>query len=254
MVSAVRHAGRPMPGARAPRRLPARPEAQRAQRGLAYIALLLGVAITSAALGAGGSLWSTVQRRERETQLLWAGDQMRKAIVAYSRFSADPANRFPRELQDLLLDPRSSVPRRHLRQVYEDPMTRSTEWALIRNAQGRIVGVHSRADGKPLKTGRFGPAYAHFELAASYADWRFTAVAEARPAAAAGAPAAASAPRATEPAQAPRAFDPPAAAPEVRREAPKLQRPAEPASAPAPAPEREPSAEPHNDGPDEPPG
>lgn len=206
---------------------PAGASAPRAQQGVAYIALLLGVAITSASVAAAGSLWSQVQRREREKQLLWAGDQFRKALVAYSQLAADPANRFPRELQDLLLDPRSSAPRRYLRQIYEDPMIRSTEWGLIRNAQGRIVGVHSRASGKPLKTGRFGPAYANFELAASYADWRFTAVAEARPAAAAGAQAAASAPLAPEPASAP-------------------------APAPAPAPEVEPPAESDTDGPDEP--
>ncbi len=132
------------------------PRTQRTQQGVTYIALLLGVAITSAGVAAGGTLWSQVQRREREKQLLWAGDQMRKAIVAYSQFATDPANRFPRELQDLLLDPRSSAPRRYLRQVYEDPITRSTEWGLIRNPQGRIVGVHSRAKGVPLKTGKFG--------------------------------------------------------------------------------------------------
>jgi hypothetical protein len=252
MVSAARHSPSHRPGARAPRRRRARPEVQRAQHGVAYVALLLGVALTSAAVGAGGSLWSQVQRREREAQLLWAGDQIRKAIVAYSQFAADPANRFPRELQDLLLDPRSSAPRRHLRQVYEDPMTRSTEWGLIRNAQGRIVGVHSRADGKPLKTGRFAAAHANFEVAATYADWRFTAVPEARPAAAAGAQQAASAPRASDSGATPRAFEPAVPAPAVRRELPKLQQPNEPASAPDPAPEHQPPAEPDHDGPDEP--
>ncbi|MFZ2652359.1 MAG: type II secretion system protein, partial [Burkholderiaceae bacterium] len=152
-----------------------------AQRGLTYLALLLAVAITSAALGAGASLWSQAQRRERETQLLWAGDQIRHAILAYAQFGADPAERYPRDLEDLLLDPRSPAPRRFLRRIYDDPMTRSTQWGLIRNGQGRIVGVHSRAAGAPLKTGKFAAAYLDFEQARSYADWRFTTLVEMRP-------------------------------------------------------------------------
>ena len=146
------------------------------QRGVTYLALLLAAAITSAAMAAGMTLWSQTQRRERETQLLWAGGQIRQAIAAYARAASDFENRYPRTLEDLLLDPRSPAPRRHLRQIYDDPMTRSTEWGLVRNTQGRIVGVYSRAEGRPLKTGRFAAADSAFELARIYADWRFTAV------------------------------------------------------------------------------
>jgi len=227
-------------------------QAHGSQQGLAYIALLLGVAITGASVAVGGSLWSHVQRREREKQLLWAGDQIRKAIVDYSRFAADPANRFPRELQDLLLDPRSSAPRRYLRQIYEDPMTRSTDWGLIRNPQGRIVGVHSRSAGVPVKTGNFGfTAYASFEKAATYADWRFTAVTEARTTAAPGAQPAASAP-AADPAASPRPFEPAMAVPKVLGQVPSAARPALPASAPARAPDSATAAEPAGEAPDQP--
>jgi len=151
-----------------------------AQRGVSYLALLLAVAITSGALAAGATLWSQVQRRERETQLLWAGDQIRRAIVAYSQSGADRVSPYPQTLQDLLLDPRSPARRRFLRQIYDDPMTRGTDWGLIRNPQGRIVGVYSRSDARPLKKGRFPAPYDDFELAASYADWRFTAILEPR--------------------------------------------------------------------------
>jgi len=146
-------------------------------RGVAYLALLLAVAITSGALAAGASIWSQAQRREREKQLLWAGDQIRKAIISYAQTGGDAANRYPAELRDLLLDPRTPAPRRHLRRVYDDPMMRGTDWGLIRNPQGRIVGVYSQYQGTPVKTGAFPRAYAHFERAASYADWRFAAVA-----------------------------------------------------------------------------
>lgn len=149
-----------------------------AARGVTYLVLLLAVAIVSGGLAAGGSVWSQVQRREREKQLLWAGDQIRRAIVAYSQYAADGGSNYPDTLQDLLLDPRSPARRRFLRRLYDDPMSGSTDWALIRNPQGRIVGVHSRSNGVPVKTGRFAPPYEAFGQAASYADWRFTALPE----------------------------------------------------------------------------
>ena len=101
--------------------------ARRPQRGVTYLLLLLVVVLSSAALAAGGSVWSTMQRRERETQLLWAGDQIRRAIASYSATGGDGPERYPRRLEDLLLDPRSLAPRRHLRRIYDDPMTRSTD-------------------------------------------------------------------------------------------------------------------------------
>ena len=229
----------------------------RPQRGVTYLALLLAAAITSAAMAAGMTVWSQTQRRERETQLLWAGGQIRQAIAAYARTASDVGNRYPRTLEDLLLDPRSPAPRRHLRRIYDDPMTRSTEWGLVRNAQGRIVGVYSRAEGRPLKTGRFAAADSAFEQARSYADWRFTAVPDnglldppparpdgtepldAAPAAIVDPPEEPAATPATSPTSAP-AKTPAAVAPAVRP----------PAS--APPPETEPAQEPEPDATPEP--
>jgi len=152
----------------------------RRQRGVTYLALLFAVAITSGLLAASASLWSQVQRREREKQLLWAGDQIRRAIVAYSQSATNAGNRYPATLQDLLLDARSAAPRRYLRQVYDDPMTRGTDWGLLRNPQGRIVGVYSQSDGAPVKTAGFPAIYAGFESAVTYNDWKFTAVPQTR--------------------------------------------------------------------------
>jgi type II secretory pathway pseudopilin PulG len=151
---------------------------KRPPRGLTYLALLFAVAATGATLAATASLWSHTQQREREAQLLWAGEQYRRAIVAYARFAADDANRYPATLQDLLLDPRSAAPRRFLRRLHHDPMTGSTDWALIRDVHGRIVGVNSRSAKEPFKRAGFGAEQRGFERARRYADWRFTAVAE----------------------------------------------------------------------------
>jgi hypothetical protein len=154
---------------------------RRSQRGIMYLVLLFAVAATSATLAGTAALWSRVQQREREAQLLWAGDQIRRAIVAYARHSADEALRYPQALQDLLLDPRSAAPRRYLRRVYDDPMSGGADWALIRNAQGRIVGVHSRSAQAPLRRAGFPAPLRGFEQAERYSDWRFSAVAEPAP-------------------------------------------------------------------------
>ncbi|MEY2689787.1 MAG: hypothetical protein RL375_3986 [Pseudomonadota bacterium] len=159
------------------------------QRGVSYLMLLLTMALSGIVLAGAATVWSHAQRRERETQLLWVGGQIRQAITAYARMASlsdagTPGgapvagdHRYPARLEDLLLDDRSLTPRRYLRQVYVDPITRSTDWGLIRNEAGRIVGVYSRSEDTPIKTGHFATADADFEGARRYADWRFSAVA-----------------------------------------------------------------------------
>ena len=147
-------------------------------RGVTYLSLLFAVAVGGTTLAATATLWSHGQQRQREAQLLWAGEQIRHAIAAYARHAGDDANRYPRTLQDLLLDPRSAAPRRFLRRLYDDPMTGRADWVLIRDAQGRIVGVHSRSSKAPLKRAGFDTEQRGFEKARRYADWRFSAVSE----------------------------------------------------------------------------
>lgn len=145
------------------------------QRGVTYLALLLAIALASGVLAAGASVWSQVQRREREKQLLWAGDQFRRAIAAYAQSGA-VAGTYPRRLEDLLEDSRSPAARRFIRQIYDDPFTRGSDWGLIRDAQGGITGVYSRYKGVPIKTGQFPAQYRNFERAKTYADWKFAVV------------------------------------------------------------------------------
>ena len=54
-----------------------------AQRGFTYVGLLLAVALAGVALAAAGTLWSTVAQRDRELELLFVGDQYRRAIGSY---------------------------------------------------------------------------------------------------------------------------------------------------------------------------
>jgi type II secretory pathway pseudopilin PulG len=143
------------------------------QLGSGFLALLMAIAAMSAAMAAGVRWTSTVMQREREAQLLWAGAQIQRALLAYAQTAPDELRRHPRSLDELVLDTRATTPRRHLRRVYEDPMSRDGQWALVRDNLGRIVGVHSRSTRTPLKRARFATEAARFEKASTYAQWVF---------------------------------------------------------------------------------
>lgn len=50
----------------------------RQQKGFTYLGLLFVVALMGIALAATGSLWVVERQREREQELLFVGDQIRK--------------------------------------------------------------------------------------------------------------------------------------------------------------------------------
>jgi type II secretory pathway pseudopilin PulG len=148
-------------------------QGKRRQHGAGYLALLLVIAAMSAAAAAGVKSTSAMMQREREARLLWAGAQIQRALLAYAQTAPDELRRHPRTLDELLLDSRSTTPRRHLRRVYDDPMSRDGQWALVCDNAGRIVGVHSRSTRAPMKRARFPADVARFEKASSYAQWVF---------------------------------------------------------------------------------
>jgi type II secretory pathway pseudopilin PulG len=145
----------------------------RAQRGFTYLGLLLAVALLGSGLAATGSLWSVHAQREREAELLFAGDQIRQAVKRYYEdVPLGQRHRFPQRLDDLLLDRRWPTVRRHLRRIYLDPVT-GADWVLVPAPGGGILGVHSRSTAIPLKRQGFGRLDEAFEDAATLADWRF---------------------------------------------------------------------------------
>lgn len=144
------------------------------QRGATYLGVMFLVALMGTALASVGTLWSTSSQRERERELLWVGSQYAQALRSYYRSSPGVAQ-YPQHLQDLLEDNRFPSAQRHLRRLYPDPITGSTEWGLILSYDGRIAGVHSLSQRKPLKQARFPTQWVEFEGLGSYADWRFVA-------------------------------------------------------------------------------
>jgi len=139
-------------------------------RGFTYLTVLFIVALLGIGLALVGEVWETAAKREKEAELLFIGHEYRKAIT---RYYLAGKNQYPRELGDLLKDPRQPGTVRYLRRAYPDPLTGKPEWGIVKAPDGGIAGVHSLSDQKPLKSGNFRLRDAGFESATTYADWKF---------------------------------------------------------------------------------
>ncbi len=140
--------------------------------GFTYIAIMIAVAIIGATLASAGVVWHTVQQRDRERELLFIGDQFRQAIGDY--YNSGPGiKQYPARLQDLVRDPRQPGVVRHLRKIYYDPITGTTNWGLIKTTGDRIIGVYSLSDATPIKQANFEWQDREFEGKSKYSEWAF---------------------------------------------------------------------------------
>ncbi len=131
---------------------------------LFFMVLLVGTAIEG---------WSNTAQRAREQQLLWTGNEFRNAIRNYYELSPGGNKQFPQKLDDLLEDKRFVTLQRHLRKLYLDPMTDKPDWNVITDTNGRIVGVASRSERKPLKSAGFAERDKEFRNKQHYNEWQF---------------------------------------------------------------------------------
>ena len=150
------------------------PSGSAAEAGFTYLGVLLLIAVTSIALSATVTLWSTQSMRERERDLLWVGSQYAQALRSYYRDSPGLAQ-YPQTLDELLEDPRYPNLKRHLRRLYPDPITGSDDWGLLRSIDGRITGVYSRSEQAPMKQAGFAAQWSDFEGLQHYSNWQFVA-------------------------------------------------------------------------------
>lgn len=143
--------------------------------GFAYLGLLIAVAIMGLVQASLAAAWNAEALREKEKELLFAGNQIRQALNLYYAHSPAKAPRQPLQLEDLLLDPRTPAHQRYLRKIYPDPITGKAQWGIIRGAGGEIHGVHSLSGRQPLKQGGFARADRNFTGAQKYSEWVFMA-------------------------------------------------------------------------------
>ncbi len=141
--------------------------------GFTYIGLLIFIALMGIALAGTGMVWQTQARRDKERELLFVGDQFRRAIGQYYERSPGGDKRFPRSLDELLLDKRYPATQRYLRRVYPDPITGKAEWGFVKGPEDRIVGVYSLSEDAPFKRAGFPTNYQDFEAKERYREWRF---------------------------------------------------------------------------------
>ena len=116
---------------------------QHAEGGFTYVAVLLLVTILSISSLAAMQTWSKANEHQRLVQLRWIGEQYRQAIGSYYEASPGTIKRFPPSLEELVFDKRYLTVRRHIRRVYEDPLTAGRDWELLRAPDGGIWGVRS---------------------------------------------------------------------------------------------------------------
>ena len=145
-----------------------RQTARRKCEGVTYIGLLVLIVIIGIVLAQVGEVGAIARKREKEAQLLWVGDQYRRALASYRA-----AGGFPQRLEDLLQDPRTPNVRRYLRQLYPDPITGSTDWGLLKVGE-LITGVYSKSEDEPLKKANFPMEDSLFEGKEKYSELVFT--------------------------------------------------------------------------------
>jgi type II secretory pathway pseudopilin PulG len=145
-----------------------------ASRGFTYIGLMIFVALIGIGLAFAGQVWHAAMQREKEKELMFIGDQFRTAIAKYYEWSPGGGKKFPRSLEDLLEDRRYPTTKRHLRRIYDDPMTGRADWGLVAAPDGSIMGVYSQSEEEPRKISGFRTEYEKFAEAKKYSDWKFT--------------------------------------------------------------------------------
>ena len=131
------------------------------------------VAALAAASAATVTYYSHGAQRDKEIELLWIGSEFRLALLLYYESTPGSVKQYPNSLDDLLLDKRFPAARRYLRRIYSDPMTGKADWMAIEAPGGGILGVRSRSDNRPIKTGNFEIADTHLEGATKYSEWLF---------------------------------------------------------------------------------
>ena len=103
------------------------------QAGYAVIVVVLLLALVAIALTAAVPRVLTQGRREREEELIFRGEQYRRAIGLFNR----KFGRLPLSLDELLYTSQLSF----LRRAWPDPMSSKGEWRVIRvGPSGELIG------------------------------------------------------------------------------------------------------------------
>lgn len=146
---------------------------RRSHRGFSYLALLILVAVLGMAAANSVQVGALLQRRFAEEQLLFVGAEFERAFNSYAVATPPGRSPYPRALDELLRDQRFPGLRRHLRQIYADPITGREEWGLLTSPDGGIAGVHSLSPLQPIKQSGFDGGWERLASRSQYREWPF---------------------------------------------------------------------------------
>jgi len=93
------------------------------QAGFTLLGLMIVIAVINIALGVAVTSWMTLDKRAKEAELIWRGQQYVRALACHRQQEGAP----PEELEDLL---ESDC----IRALYPDPMTPDGQWRVIRES------------------------------------------------------------------------------------------------------------------------
>lgn len=145
----------------------------RSERGFTYLWVLGLITMLGIGYVVTAEVYATAQRHEREEALIFIGHEFRNALERYYGSQVGGGvHEYPSRLEQLLRDDRFPDVHRHLRRLYVDPMTAKDEWGVVRIG-GRIVGIHSLSDARPLKQKNFEQDDSLFEGHERYSEWIF---------------------------------------------------------------------------------
>lgn len=148
--------------------------------GFTYVGLIVLVTIIGLVGAATLRADALLRRAAAEQELLDIGVAFIGALDSYAAYTPNGQSRQPSALEDLLVDRRSPVVRRHLRKIPVDPVTGQAKWGAIYRGgnQTGIIGVHSLSQAKPFKRANFDVPFVDFENKERLSDWKFMASAQ----------------------------------------------------------------------------
>ncbi|MDY7574742.1 type II secretion system protein [Actimicrobium sp. CCI2.3] len=142
--------------------------------GFAYVGLMVLIALLGLVAAVGIRTGAALQRTQLEQALLNTGAQFSDALKSYADATLPGQPEQPESLQELLLDPRFPVVRRHLRKIPVDPLTGGTAWGIsFLSGKSGVVGVYSLSDARPVKLANFDERFQAFEDKKIFRDWLF---------------------------------------------------------------------------------
>lgn len=139
----------------------------REQDGFTLVGLMVAVAVVNIALAVAVSSWITIDRRAREAETIFRGQQIARAIPCFR----EAESRAPEKIEDL-------VAAGCLRRAWGDPMSRNGSWRLLTEqdlADGTVAALLGIATDSPAADGSgFTPIGSLFSAPAGVGQGGFT--------------------------------------------------------------------------------